>query len=482
MATMTTDPPAAQALEPLSSEDEYLPSGVPISSPNLLAALAHSKPFAGHPDPPYLAASRLVKTAPTTRPQTLQLRPRLQPPLQATSSKFELLPAITSSLRIVNLGRAPNTAKVLASVGLDVSQHLSRAGIDELEIVAEGGKAEACGVPEGKIILPREMKQDDSMSLIYDILPDQHRYNSNNTKTSEPANNTISLTINATAFGHNEANMPCRIRTHCTMPLDLSIFYPKAASGHEALDHLLTLTTTRHPSTPAHIKLGTYIRWNLLVANQSTTRTLDLAVIPITPWADPSAPSRPEMISKGSVQNDTTRNQGGSKTRKLERSLARDLPTWLYASTRFHPTNTTTTAHTSTSTKTTQDGASNDNTPSIKPPYSLHPNPTLLPSPPLLYLDSLPPGTSTTAELSFFVLDARRGTTCGGIEALRIVDLDSFDAEGRWRWVDVGGEGLPDIVVDGAGDSTGIVMEDKGDAAGMGGDDDDVRQAVEVGA
>jgi len=364
---------------------------------------------------------------------------------------------------------------MLASIGLDVSQHLSRASIDELEVVVEGGKADRCGVPEGRLNLPIGMNQGDSLSLIYDILPDQQRYHSNNMRTSDPANNIIALTVTATAFSNDEANLPRRIRTQCTTPLDLSFFHLKAASGHESLDSLLTLTTTRHPSTPAHSTPGTHVRWNLLIANQSTTRTLDLGIIPITPWADPSAPSRPEADSEESKGQ-----ARGSKSRKLERNLARDLPTWLYASARFHPTYTATpsTTNTSTASDAPQDPFSSSTTPTIKPLRSTHP--TLLPSPPLLYLDSLPPSTSTTAELSFFVLHARRGTTYGGVEAIRIVDLDSFEAEGRWRWVDVGGEGLPDVVVvvhDGAG--SGIVKGNEGGEVDVG-EDGEVRRAVEV--
>ncbi|KAI9728649.1 MAG: hypothetical protein M1828_002755 [Chrysothrix sp. TS-e1954] len=436
------------------SDDEYLESGVPAST-NLLAALQDIPEYRRHP--PTLTVARLSKVVPAgtaLRDQTKVLR-------NSTRRQFPLRPAVDTKILFQKVGTSPSRVKMLASLNVEISPYVDRLDLEDVGLDLLKGLARLVGAPPS-LRLPLTCRGRDSLSFVYDLLPKPKK--GNTMDGLQPIPHTV--TLNLKAFVHlsgpddqdEDLSVPIRIAwrtsvdlTPLTRPLRLSgspttlntsdtgpssspeQSHPRSMSSVYS-SYLVTLTISG-PST-SYLR-GPPIQWSLLLANRSTKRTLNLALIPLTTHPPPSAPSRDPAAST-------------IKGHKHKATLSASL---------FAAPNAGTTA-------------SSSNATANAPPHP-QPAPDLIPLTPDIRIGPLSPGQSTTAEMKFLPL--KSGVL--RVRAIRIVDLDRergkpggskaeqqvlgtkkaapgqselvAGGEGQEKvWMDVEGEMLPDIVVE----------------------------------
>jgi hypothetical protein len=408
--------------------DDYLTPGVPSSSANLLISLAQSSAFVNSTNPPSLPASRLLRTLPA-RPCS-NTPPQIPLVSRESSTSFQLLPAVTSNLRTYGIGTC-DMAKVLANLEVEVSKHVQAATIPEVIVELEHGVAVPQGV-RSKENSTRKLRSGDVASLVYDMQPSQrHRRTNDFVDRIHPKDepHRVKMSLSANVITHGNDPFSVNVLSTWQTPVDLISLLQAttrsttvSSTSSQQLSHLVTLTTSRHTGMPQPTPRGSAIRWNLLVANRSTTQTLNLAIVPVMIGANPqtvrvvSGNGDPTVTSVASVRIG---------------SDAQNLPAWLYAPFRTH--------------------SKDDH--AIKPASAaisrenISTRPSLKALTPLILLGPLPPGTSTTAEAVFLLIS--ESGQLGSVEALRIVDLESRpkDGKGRWKWIDVKGDLLPDIVI-----------------------------------
>lgn len=419
-ATLSLAESATSVETKFEADDEYLTPGVPTSSANLLISLAQSPAFAKYPSPPTLPASRLLRTAPA-RPRSIK-PPQVPASLRGSSVAFPLLPAVTSKIRTFGIG---SVTKVLANLDIEVSKHIQKATVSDVVVELEHGVALPQGLPL-QDNSSRQLKGGDIISLIYDLQPSKRHSKGNalvDHNHPSPGPDKVKMSLTAIVTTLDDVPQTIRITSKWQTPVDLvSLLQPSthistsAATSNSRLAHPITLTTSRHPAMPHPAPQGSTIRWQLLVANRSMTETLNLAIVPVMQGASPTAPRDFSSNSDHIVASAC--------------NIASKLPAWLYASTETHNKAESLIKSASTSASA----------------GSYSPHPSLLILTPLIQLGPLPPGTSTTAEAVFLVLDGHHQSI--GLEALRIIDLESRpkDGKGRWSWTDVKSDLLPDIV------------------------------------
>jgi len=318
-------------------------------------------------------------------------------------------------------------AKVLASMEIEVARDIKEAEIGVVTVTLEGGSAVRREVTE-ESRLPRTLRSGDLLDLVFDMIPSRRDGvdgQDNDDVHSHSAKHRATVFLTAKIFALSNPTRGLNIKSHWRTPIDLSSLAQSqgnASAPSSSLLNLVTLTTSRHTGAAATSTSGSIIHWTLVIANRSPTRMLNLAIIPIVTGAHPTAP---RSLASGHASNRTSAS-----------ALPTSLPTWLYTSTAYH--NTPLPIST----------AAGPGRPTSSVPAITGSTPALLPLTPHIPIGPLPPGTSTTATASFEVLDGRGA---GGVEALRVVDLDSMKEgegrDGRWRWGDVRVEWLPGLWV-----------------------------------
>jgi hypothetical protein len=322
-------------------------------------------------------------------------------------------------------------AKVLANLEVEVSKHVQAATISEVIVELEHGVAVPQGV-QSEDNSTRKLRSGDVASLVYDMQPSQrHRRTNDFVDRIHPKDepHRVKMSLSAEVITHGDDPFRVNVLSKCQTPVDLISLLQAttrnatvSSSSSQQLSHLVTLTTSRHTAMPHPAPRGSSIRWNLLVANRSTTQTLNLAIVPVMIGAIP------QTVRVGSGNGDPTVESVFSVKRGSD---AQNLPAWLYASIKTH-------SKAEHALKPASAAISREN---------ISTRASLTALTPLILLGPLPPGTSTTAE-AVFLLIAEAGQL-GGVEALRIVDLESRpkDGKGRWKWIDVKADLLPDIVI-----------------------------------
>jgi len=269
--------------------------------------------------------------------------------------------------------------------------------------------------------LPVTCRPRDQVSFVYNLLPDQVQ---SPPTRDEPVH---TLTLHAIAallrpIDDNGTATRLALKLHWRTTVDLSSLTKKSfftiphqlSTTSAKPAQSLTSTTTINPlitltiSGPRTCEPHSTLHWSLLLANRSQTRTLNLAITPITRATPPSPatiPPEPQGPDAGPRPNPTSLFASPSAT---------DFPA-------LHP-NDQFLAHT------------ND----------FFDPPDLIPLTPDLRIGPLAPGASTTAEMRFLVL--RAGVL--RLEAVRVVDLDhDGEAEGAENnWMDIKADMLPDCV------------------------------------
>lgn len=505
-ATISLSSAPTPQSQPQNEGDEYLTPGVPVASQNLLAAIAQSSIFADSPNPPYVPASRLHKSPlRVPRQRTLQLRSQI-PTVKAVSPQFKLQPAVLSRLRTFHLSTAPSLSKVLANVEVEVAQDVGEAEIEGLDIAPEEGQIDLHGQQQARIVFPKTLKKGDVMSLAYIMSPDNgSAFLDHSRPQSTKSRAKITLTATVTT-DQNSTSAPIKIQSHWFASIDFartsrpSVPAPSTTDTASELDHLITLTTTRQNPYPTPPTAGTTFRWHVLLANRSTTRTLNLAIIPITPTANPITPRdwsatltsagsdsaagnlRVTQKADGTVEQQQQR-QGTWRAPSQVDSYTQ-LPMWLYASAAAHTHAGSRAGSAGAPATQSQAHASAHNQAPSPIDFNtiidsevthLRMTPSLLTTTPDIRPGPLPPGASTAVEVEFMVLG---GAGNGGVEALRVVDLDSAEREGRWRWVDVAGGMLPGVFVVGEREDDGEQNNEVGGVRGF--EDESGAEVVEV--
>lgn len=390
-------------------------SGVP-GSMNLLAAFKNDPSFQGNP--PYLAASALVKhepLVPSSENATQQSRTVL-------SRQYSLASAFTSNLQICPTGASPSQARMFASLNFQVSPYLKDT-ISVQALILELAKGNTSMLGPSSLSLPLICHSGDKLSFIYDLVPDHSH------ALTSPESFKHTLNFHLTCSIHSTVRPNISLETSWSTVVDLSnlrgtprlfIHHPTApftdgkSTITQSLSNLITLTITSPPT----VTVGSMFRWSVLLANRSTTRTLRLALIPII--------TNTSLISP-LVQPGTSKTMSATLTKSLLHPV---LPSSYF--TLNGPSITPPPANTSATTETHRHTASiTTSTPDVR-------------------LGPLPPGTSATAELRFLAL----APGVGGVRLVRVVDLEGEgerkvgQAKGEGlRWVDAGEEVLPDVVV-----------------------------------
>lgn len=281
---------APQTKETTGPKDEYLPSGVP-ESVNILAAF-HSDPEF-RDNTPVLSAARLSKILPASATIGETARPLRSQPYNA----IPIAPVIGTSVGFSHVGAAPNLAKVLASLDIEVDPSLETdLLLDSVELSLSDGRVEPLGVPRS-LALPKLCRPQDSMSFVYSLLPSNLQALSS-TGTLWGPSHVLSLHVTGSVLNSDDKDAPgYPIKIHWRTQVDLSTLYrnlpsvlnstqpPRNSASDattqqappQALSSLLTITI----SGPSTVRVGATLKWSFLLANRSHTRTLRLALTPL---------------------------------------------------------------------------------------------------------------------------------------------------------------------------------------------------------
>ncbi len=352
------------------------------------------------------------------------------------------MPALDLDVRIVDVGNSPSQRRVLAEIRVQTATRLpGSVRIDKLDLSLPRGRIEHLGALKS-LALPITCKPGDSLSFLYTLLPGLQELLSTaplpeqllslklSATVSDP---TTSLTLAFTLKAFKRVNLAPLI-THST-PLALrkpgtylSLNQPtNPKTGDAGSGPLVTVTIS---APPGPFLVGTTMTWSALVVNRSTTRNLNLALVPLT--------ASSARIYPGS---DTPRAKSeGTQVQLIKEREFSFLPLAYY----------TLSGPSIPQSRPPKHGTAPTNPSTFHAPsnYAQLATETLE-----LRLGSLPPGAGATTQLRFSVLKAG----IGGVHAIRMVDLDLLIAgdgqgknsgkEGALRhWTDVKGNMLPDII------------------------------------